>query len=130
MTECGFCSELDSACYNERTYQRCNLNGFPAGPLIPCPAGQICSNGECQMPSALVTADCADQCLGSCELNADPNAGFICTGPISYKMCLGTREIDGICPSGQICNNLMVAEDDFPCINMSSAVSIFLYYSK
>lgn len=77
--------------------------------------------GVCEASSALVTADCAPECVGSCDILNYP---FVCTGTMSYKMCLGTREVDGICPTGQICNNLAIPGEDFPCIDLSSVVSI------
>lgn len=79
-------------------------------------------DGICEIPSALVSADCAQECVGSCDILNYP---FVCTGTMTYKMCLGSREVDGICPTGQICNNVANPEEDFPCIDLNSAVRIY-----
>lgn len=88
------------ACLNENQFRQCNAN-VQVGPVINCPGVTICSSGvsaSCQTPTNLVTADCSAHCSGECS----PTDIFVCTGPYSFKSCMGTSP-SAVCSIGSIC---------------------------
>ncbi|KAL5283953.1 hypothetical protein ACFFRR_006297 [Megaselia abdita] len=98
---CGTCdAKTNIACLNENQFRQCD-GTVQVGPLINCPGETICASGisaSCQTPSPLVTADCSTYCSGECS----PSDIFVCTGPYSFKSCVGTSS-NTVCSAGTIC---------------------------
>lgn len=106
---------------NENQFRQCNINNLPDGPIHNCPAGTVCASSvgaSCLPPSSLVQADCEEFCSGQCS----PNDIFICTGPYSFRSCIGSST-DSVCSPGYICTQSMCqlqGEFDAPlCPNLT-----------